>query len=408
MTDSISQTRPSKSLLALALGSLILGLSACSSDAPEEVAGETTEATESGSVDSGAVEISPKEISDEEAAEDVVEITPMGASRKELLSKAKDRIPVRVTIDNFVRAETAFQFKRALATTGGVNQWAHFSQPTPLDSQNVIRMNRDTLYSFAVVDIRKGATVTVPETDGRYVNVMVVNEDHYINEVFNGEGSYEISIEDHETPYVFLIARVMADPNDPEDIEAANAIQNALTLEAESSKPYSPPKFDQESYDALYEKLLTLAQGVEDTWYTFGTREEVNDVRHLLGTAFGWGGLPVQEAFYINFGEPRDAGEYELTVKDVPVDGFWSISIYNEDGFFEENEFNSYSLNNVTATPNEDGSFTIHFGTDPKDRDNFLYVTDGWNYVVRLYQPQKPILNGEWSFPEPVAAAEAE
>ena len=135
-----------------------------------------------------------------------------------------------------------------------------------------------------------------------------------------------------------------------------------------------------------------------------GKKEEVAETRHLLGTAFGWGGLPEYEAFYINQGELRKPGDFQLTVKDVPVDGFWSISIYNKDGYFEENKFDSYSINNLTAKPNKDGSVTVNFGTSPDGKDNFLYVMDGWNYVVRLYQPREEVLNGKWSFPEPQPA----
>jgi hypothetical protein len=47
---------------------------------------------------------------------------------------------------------------------------------------------------------------------------------------------------------------------------------------------------------------------------------------------------------------------YTLTVRDVPVDGFWSISVYNADGYFQPNDRNAYSVNNVTAKPNDDGS----------------------------------------------------
>jgi hypothetical protein len=86
--------------------------------------------------------------------------------------------------------------------------------------------------------------------------------------------------------------------------------------------------------------------------------------------------------------------------KEVPVDGFWSISVYNKEGFFEKNKYNAYTLNNVTAKKNKDGSVTIHFGGDPK-ADNFLPVTDGWNYIVRLYRPKPEVLEGKWKFPEP-------
>jgi hypothetical protein len=40
----------------------------------------------------------------------------------------------------------------------------------------------------------------------------------------------------------------------------------------------------------------------------------------------------------------------------VPVDGFRTISMYNEEGYFEPNSLNPYSINNVTAVPGVDGS----------------------------------------------------
>jgi len=88
-------------------------------------------------------------------------------------------------------------------------------------------------------------------------------------------------------------------------------------------------------------------------------------------------------------------------VKDVPVDGFWSVSIYNKDGYFEKNEFDSYNINSVTAKPNDDGSYTLNFGGCGDGRINCLYVMDGWNYAVRLYQPHEEIQKGQWHFPEP-------
>ena len=40
----------------------------------------------------------------------------------------------------------------------------------------------------------------------------------------------------------------------------------------------------------------------------------------------------------------------------MPVDGFWSISLYNADGYFQKNDLNAYSLNNITSKKNADGS----------------------------------------------------
>ena len=49
---------------------------------------------------------------------------------------------------------------------------------------------------------------------------------------------------------------------------------------------------------------------------------------------------------------------HRLTVRDVPVDGFWSISVYDADGYFEPSTRHAYSVNSLTATRSHDGSVT--------------------------------------------------
>jgi len=316
---------------------------------------------------------------------------------------AKDGDPVIVNADNFARAETAAQFDRSYQLMGGVNTWFHFREPAPIDNQTVIRMNRDTLYSGAIVDISEGARLILPDAGNRYVSVMVINEDHYINRVFHDPGTYELTMAAFDTPYVLLGIRTLVNASDPNDIREANALQDQFVIEANSARPYTHPTYDADSYKVTYDPLLELSRGIPDAKMTFGKKEEVDAVRHLLGSAWGWGGLPESEAYYLNVEPNLPVGAYELNIKDVPVDAFWSISVYNREGFFEENEFGAYSVNSITAEPNPDDSFTIHFGGDP-ERVNFLPIAEGWNYTVRLYQPRPEILDGSWTFPtvEPV------
>ena len=307
---------------------------------------------------------------------------------------------VHVSADNFVRAETASQIDRFLKmfTGGEVNTWAHFRAPTAIDEQVVIRMNRDTLYSAILVDISKGATLTIPDSGSRYLSIMIVNEDHYINKVYHDAGTYELSMDEFHTPYVFVSVRTLVNSSDPADIKIVNALQDQTTIKAASARAYTHPDYDSVSYRATYDALIELGRGLPDAKRMFGKKEEVGEVRHLLGTAFGWGGLPDEEANYLNVEPNLPVGAYQITVKDVPVNAFWSVSLYNRDGYFEENEFNAYSVNNITGTANEDGSFTVNFGGDPENV-NYLPIMEGWNYIVRLYQPRKEILDGTWTFP---------
>lgn len=310
---------------------------------------------------------------------------------------------MRVNVDTFVRVETALQLDRIVAMAGGVNRWAHNRVPTPIDQQNVIRMNRDTLYSFAVVDLSAGATVTLPDAAGRYLSVMAVNEDHHINRVFHDAGTHELTVEELGTEWVLLAARTLVDPEDADDVAVVHALQDGLGVSAAARRAWQHPEYDEASYTATRDAILALAAGVSDTHRMFGSREAVDPVRHLLGTAAGWGGLPETEAFYVLAAEPLPVGTYELTVRDVPVDGFWSISVYNRDGFFEANPDGSYSVNSVTATRSADGSVTVHLAPTDTGEPNYLHVMDGWNYTVRLYRPRPAILDGSWTFPAPRA-----
>lgn len=231
------------------------------------------------------------------------------------------------------------------------------------------------------------------------MSVMVVNEDHYINKIIHEPGIHKLTVEEYDTPYVNLSVRTLVNESDPDDFKRANTLQDQLKIEATSARPYTHPKYEDQSYKATYKALLELSRGVPDTTKMFGKKEDVTAVRHLLGTVFGWGGLPEQEAYYLNVEPNLPVAAYKITVKDVPVDAFWSISVYNKDGFFEKNKYDAYSVNNISGTPNADGSFTIHFGGDPKGI-NYLPITEGWNYIVRFYQPRKEIIDGTWIFPK--------
>ncbi len=305
-----------------------------------------------------------------------------------------------MNVDNFARAETDRMFHDLQRNAGGVGRFLHNREPASVEEQAVIRMNRDTLYSFAVVDATAGATLTLPEHGDRYLSAMVVNEDHYIDAVFHDPGEYEITAERFGTPYVVVAVRTLVDPADPADIAAVAAIQDAISLATGAdATPFESPEYDTASLDETRDALLALARNLTGFDRTFGAKHEVDPVRHLIGTAAGWGGLPSSEASYLGVDPRLPVGTYELTVADVPVDGFWSISVYNAKGFFEPNERGAYTVNNITGVRNADGSTTVRFGDYPADVPNAIPITEGWNYLVRLYRPRAEIADGSWTFP---------
>lgn len=305
-----------------------------------------------------------------------------------------------VNADNFARAETARMMHDLQRDAGAVNQFMHNRAPASVENQLVIRLNRDTLYSFAVVDLTSGATLTIPEHGDRYVSAMIVNEDHYVGAIFHDAGQYHLSIEQFGTPYVVVAVRTLVDPADPADLEEVAALQDRITLTAGSAVPFAAADYDTASLDETRTALLTLARNLAGFDGMFGSKQEVNPVRHLIGTAAGWGGLPSSEASYIGVDPRLPVGNYELKVADVPVDGFWSISVYNAEGFFVPNDRGAYTVNNITGVPNADGSVTVRFGDFPEDTPNAIPITEGWNYLVRLYRPRQEAFEAGWTFPK--------
>jgi Protein of unknown function (DUF1254) len=151
-----------------------------------------------------------------------------------------EQAEIPVTLDNFVRAATDIELDKYVSLAGGVNRFYHFRAPVPVDNQPTIRMNRDTLYSAAVIDISEGATLTLPDVGERYMSAMVVNQDHYINDVFHVGGVYTLDMETFDTPYVIVFVRMLVDANDPDDVGAVNALQDQMTIEAVFREPVYP------------------------------------------------------------------------------------------------------------------------------------------------------------------------
>jgi hypothetical protein len=89
-----------------------------------------------------------------------------------------------------------------------------------------------------------------------------------------------------------------------------------------------------------------------------------------------------------------------------PVDGFWSLTLYNEHHFFAPNDIKRYSVGtkNKTSKYGEDGSLTIYVQTDPPSeaqRANWLPAPkDGdFSLYIRAYWPKVAVTDGSWTPP---------
>jgi hypothetical protein len=310
-----------------------------------------------------------------------------------------------VNVLNFIRAESDMQFKAYAAKAGGVGKLLHMREPYSVEHQTTIRGNRDTLYTAGVFDLSEPVTIVKPDSPDRFQSLLVISQDHFNPVLKHGGGEVTLSLDTVGTRYAMALFRTFCDPNSPEDMKKAHALQDAIQVKQALPGKLELPDWDEASLVETRKRINLLAATAKGFPNAFGKAGEVDRIQHLMASAYGWGGNPQRGAVYFNVVPEKNDGKmaYVLTMpKDVPVEAFWSVTVYNKDGFFTPNDLHAYSLNSVTAKRNSDGTVTIHFGGDPQAA-NYLPTTEGWNYIVRCYLPGWPILEGNWTPPEPRA-----
>ncbi|WP_299597286.1 DUF1254 domain-containing protein [uncultured Microbulbifer sp.] len=323
-----------------------------------------------------------------------------------------DKKDVSVTRHNYALANLDMAMERE-AELGAVNQFYHHRKPMELDKQPAVLMNRDTLYSFAIIDASHGAKVTVPEGDGRYVSVHIMQHDHVTDNVYYGAGEYTI---DPKTVTNFLVVniRTQVNPNDPSDIAKANAQQNQYKItfpDGYTPKKYQVIDWNKAQLKALTDEYIKQAdsRGVSKTMGPRGTIPQ-NDIN--VGAAVATGLLPDKDAWYSfnTYKVSKDTcytADYPIPGMTDPKLGFYSMTIYGDDLYLKTEE--GSSLSNHEIKPNADGqSFTLKFGTEKtcgKDTKNLLIApTDNWTLAFRVYMPDQSVQNNEYKLPEPKPA----
>ena len=188
---------------------------------------------------------------------------------------------------------------------------------------------------------------------------MVVNNDHYINEVLHSPGDHELTVDRFDTDYVLVAARILVDPNDPADLDVVHALRTRSAYSARSARPFVMPDYDRPASTRRARRCSPWREASTPSPAHSAARTMSTRSSTCLEPPRGGVACPNRRAFYINVDPGFPTGEYKVTVGDVPVDGFWSISVYNADGYFQANDRDAYSVNNITATPNDDGSITV-------------------------------------------------
>ena len=309
---------------------------------------------------------------------------------------------LQVTPDNFARAESDMQFM-TVVKRGGFGRLTHEHDFPPAGRQSAPWADGDVLRSRAVFDLELGpVTVTVPPAGDRFVSLEALDEDHYTVGMFYGPGSYTFSFDNVSTRYVLIVVRIMVDPTRRADLARVHELQEAITVSRHGGGRFVIPNWDPVSQAKVRVALQLLGNTVSGDDRTFGTRDEVDPIRHLIGTATQWDRCPPRDIAFLHAVPRKNDGRtiHRLAVGHVPVDGFWSLSIYDTNGHFLSESHEGRTINSLTAPRAADGSIIVQFGGCEQGFDNCLQIAKGWCYVVRLYRPRAEILGGKWKFPD--------
>jgi hypothetical protein len=232
--------------------------------------------------------------------------------------------------------------------------------------------------------------------------MQVINQDQYTTAVYYEPGPHTVTRHKIGTRYAIVVVRFLVDFSHKQEVSEVFALQDAIEVDIKNPGTFEIPAWDEPSLKKVRTALLQLGTTISDTRRMFGANSnEVDPLRHLVGSAMLWGGNPERDALYLPITPPRNDGitTYQLTVGDVPVDGFWSVTVYDREGYFQPNPANAHSVNSLTVRKGQDGLATIQFGNCDDTTHNCLPITPGWNYTVRLFLPRAEILDGSWTFP---------
>jgi hypothetical protein len=395
---------------------------------------------------------------------------------------------------------------------GPANMFVSVPEYPPADFKGVVRVNFDTLYSIAWLDLtREPLVISAPDTDGRYYLLPMLDmwTDVFASPGWRTTGTQagnflvtppgwsgavpeEMEHIPSPTPYVWVIGRTKADG--PQDYDAVHTVQEGfkvtpLSQQGQEPTPVTvevdptidmktPPKaqvdgmpggeyfayaaellklhtphitdqpiiaelkkigivpgksFDISTLDPDVRTALEAAPGQAQElmkWKLASIARVVNgwsmntDTMGVYGNYYlkraiiaqqGLGANLPEDAIYpLNLadeaGQPLDgANNYTIHFDEgatPPANAFWSITLYDDDGFQVANDLNRFAVSSwMPFESNPDGSLDVYFQHESPGQDreaNWLPAPTGsFNLTMRVYAPKSDALTGKWD-PPPV------
>lgn len=322
-----------------------------------------------------------------------------------IVSKIPDgKQATTVTKENYALAETDIVMSEYVKKIGqkncstGIGEFLHIRDAMDISDRTIIRPNFDTLYSAAVLDLSTPAVIVMPETN-RLQILAAVNDVHWNVLLTDKPGRYELTEESAGSRYVYLIVRTQVNMRDQVDLKKVAALQDQIKIEQDDKGAYVQTNlWDPDQIRVLRDEYNErwIAEGIKSEM-AFGGKGEISPEMRNFGVAYGWGGLPKKGAVYPTLKVPSSGKAFTLTLKDVPMgdNAFWSVTIYDQDGF---SRGENYNINSSFAKANSDGEYVLNFGTTPGE-ENYLETFDDWNATLRIYSPTAEYFNRSWAVP---------
>jgi hypothetical protein len=294
-------------------------------------------------------------------------------------------------------SETDFNMKRSLAKAP-VNEWAHQDDVVNVKTQQVVRENQDVIYSSAVVDIREGATISVPKSDNYHIIQILDMQNYTVEVLYPGESAAITPDRVTYGSYVYLNMRIRKLPEEKGGLQTTHKLQRMARIEAKSAIPYASPDIvvDPATLEKVRRALVKdvyEGKAGTDTSASMGTPYDTDPQLHLYATAYGWGGLAIAHAGYVPITrnqtkiEDGKALPSSLTFTPPEIDegrgGFWSVITYDAEGWIARDKA---SICNSEVAPNADGSCTFHFNSPGKA--NNLDTPAPFVALLRVYVPR--------------------
>ncbi len=302
-------------------------------------------------------------------------------------SSAVDSDPIKVERHNYQKAEVARNFNK-WAAKGANNKLMHMTTVTPSGPAPTVRMNRDSLYSAAILDTSSGtASITLPEGD-LYQSVLMIDTDGYARKFILEPGTHMVAT---DTKFVWVLVRTGLEKG----IDEARRMQSLVTVQGMGDGTYSSPEYDEESIAKLTRILIDESMAEDDGDLYYGNYpNQVDETKRMRSTAAGFGGMNGTNVY--KFVEAVDNKVcMQSTFTDPKATEFFSFTLYDTAGFLMDG---NTVINSRDMMANQDGTYTvsINCGEDAINNISAPADVDTIGYAWRVYGASKEVENRTW------------